>query len=78
MGNIMKRTAALLLAMCVVLTGLSGLATTVSAAEPEGSYVLQYDDLGQPYLYGSRYQCAHSYNDPAAGPNSVWSYYNAP
>lgn len=78
MGIIMKRTAALLLAMCMVMAGLSGLATTVSAAEPEGSYVLQYDDLGQPYLYGSRYQCAHSYNDPAAGPNSVWSYYNAP
>lgn len=78
MRNIVKRSAALLLAICVVLAGFSGLVMPVSAAEPQGSYVLQYDDLGQPYLYGSRYQCAHSYNDPAAGPNSVWSYYNAP
>jgi len=74
----MKRSAALLLALCVVLTGLSGLAAPVSAAQAHGSYVLRYDDLGQPYLYGSRYQCEHSYNDPEAGPNSVWTYYNAP
>ena len=78
MANKIKCMAALLLAFCVVLTGLSGMATPVSAAEAHGSYVLQYDDLGQPYLYGSRYQCDHSYNDPAAGPNSVWSFYNAP
>lgn len=78
MGNIMKRSAALLLAICVVLAGVSGLAAPVSAAQANGSYVLRYDDLGQPYLYGSRYQCEHSYNDPEAGPNSVWTYYNAP
>lgn len=78
MGNIMKRSAALLLALCVVLAGFSGFTTPAAAAEPQGSYVLRYDDLGQPYLYGSRYQCDHSYNDPEAGPNSVWSYYNAP
>lgn len=78
MVNIVKRSAAFLLAICVVLAGMSGLATPASAAQANGSYVLRYDDLGQPYLYGSRYQCEHSYNDPYAGPNSVWTYYNAP
>ena len=78
MGNMIKRIAALLLAVCVVMAGLTGMATHVSAAEAHGSYVLRFDDLAQPYLYGSRYQCAHSYNDPAAGPGSVWHFNNAP
>lgn len=78
MKNILRRSAALLLALCVVVAGMGVLAMPAQAAEAQGSYVLRYDDLGQPYLYGSRYQCEHSYNDPAAGPNSVWTYYNAP
>ena len=78
MKTIIKRTAALLLAVCVVLAGLGNLAGTAFAAEANGSYVLHYDDEGQPYLYGSRYECKHSYNDPEAGPNSVWTYWNAP
>ena len=76
MQSIIKRTAALLLAACVVLAGMGNLAGTASAAEPNGSYVLHYDDKGQPYLYGSLYECKHSYNDPEAG--SSWTYYNAP
>lgn len=78
MKTIIKRTAALLLAVCVVLAGMGNLAGTVFAAEASGSYVLHYDDEGQPYLYGSLYECKHSYNDPEAGPNSVWTYWNAP
>ena len=76
MQSIIKRTVALLLAACVVLAGMGNLAGTASAAEPNGSYVLHYDDKGQPYLYGSLYECKHSYNDPEAG--SSWTYYNAP
>lgn len=76
MQTIIKRTAALLLAACVVLAGLGNLAGTALAAESRGSYVLHYDDEGQPYLYGSLYECKHSYNDPEAG--SSWTYYNAP
>jgi len=78
MKTIIKRTAALLLAVCVVLAGMGNLAGTALAAEASGSYVLHYDDEGQPYLYGSLYECKHSYNDPAAGPSSVWTYWNAP
>ena len=78
MKTIIKRTVALLLAACVVLAGMGNLAGTAYAAEANGSYVLQYDDEGQPYLYGSLYECKHSYNDPAAGPNSVWTFWNAP
>lgn len=78
MQTIAKRAAALLLAVCVLLAAMGNLVPAVSAAESYGSYVLQFDDLGQPYLYGSRYECKHSYNDPEAGPNSVWTYYNAP
>ena len=78
MQTIVKRTAALLLAACVMLAAMGNLAPAVSAAEPYGSYVLRFDDLGQPYLYGSLYECKHSYNDPEAGPNSVWTYWNAP
>lgn len=78
MKTIIKRTAALLLAVCVVVAGLGNLAGTAFAAEASGSYVLHYDDEGQPYLYGSLYECKHSYNDPEAGSNSVWTYLNAP
>lgn len=76
MKTIIKRTAALLLAVCVVLAGLGNLVGTAFAAEANGSYVLHYDDEGQPYLYGSLYECKHSYSDPEAG--SGWTYYNAP
>lgn len=68
----------MLLAACVMLAAAGNLGAAVFAAEPNGSYVLRYDDQGQPYLYGSRYQCKHSYNDPEAGENSVWTYWNAP
>ena len=71
-----KRMIATVLAALVVMAGLGQLAAPVSAAEPGGSYVLQFDDLGQPYLYGSRYECKHSYNDPQAG--SKWTFWNAP
>ena len=73
-----KRLMAMLLAVWMVFAAMGNLAAPVSAAQPNGAYVLRFDDTGKPYLYGSRYQCKHSYNDPAAGPNSVWTYWNAP
>ena len=76
MQTIIKRTAALLVVACLVLAGVGNLAGTAFAAEANGSYVLHYDDEGQPYLYGSLYECKHSYSDPEAG--SGWTYYNAP
>ena len=78
MKTMIKRMAALLLAVCVVLAGMGSLTGTAFAAEASGSYVLHYDDEGQPYLYGSLYECKHSYNDPEAGPSSVWTFWNAP
>ena len=78
MQTILKRTAAFLLAACVILSSMGSFVGIASAAEAVGSYVLRYDDEGQPYLYGSLYECKHSYNDPEAGPNSVWTYWNAP
>ena len=76
----MKRLISLLMAMMLVITALSGLAITASAEEiTDESYALTYSGEGaKPYLYGSRYSFDHSYNDPAAGANSVWSYNNCP
>ena len=78
MQTMIKRSAVLLLSVGVVLAGIGCLAGTAFAAEASGSYVLDYDDEGQPYLYGSLYECQHSYNDPEAGPNSVWTFWNTP
>lgn len=76
-----KRTLALILSVMVALTALSGMAITVSADEatPTNAYVLTYEgENAKPYLYGSRYEFKHSYNDSAAGKNSVWTYWNCP
>ena len=76
-----KRTLALILSVMVALTALSGMAMTVSADEatPTNAYVLTYEgENAKPYPYGSRYEFKHSYNDSAAGENSVWTYWNCP
>lgn len=72
----LKRILSIVMAVALAFTGL---AVTASATDVTTSYVLSYDGEGAvPYLYGSRYECKHSYNDPAAGENSVWTYWNAP
>lgn len=73
-----KRIISMWLAVWMVIGALVNFAVPVSAAQTDGAYVLRFDDTGKPYLYGSRYQCKHSYNDPEAGENSVWTYWNAP
>lgn len=75
-----KRILALVMAVMLLATTMGALAVTASAEEiADNSYVLKYSGEGaKPYLYGSRYTFDHSYNDPAAGPGSVWSYNNAP
>ena len=73
-----KRLLSMWLAVWMVFAALGNFAAPVSAAQTDGAYVLRFDDAGKPYLYGSRYQCKHSYNDPEAGPNSVWTFWNAP
>ena len=80
MRSACRRVLSLFLIAVLLVTAFGGMLVTVSAAEfePTGSYVLGFDDGYQPYLYGSRYECKHSYDDPAAGPNSVWTYWNAP
>ena len=80
MRSACRRVLSLFLIAVLMVTALGGMLVTVSAAEaePTGSYVLGFDDGYQPYLYGSRYECKHSYDDPVAGPNSVWTYWNAP
>ena len=70
--------AAALLAVCVLFAALGGPVLTAGAEEIQSAYVLRFDDGGQPYLYGSRYEYKHSYSDPAAGAGSVWTFWNAP
>lgn len=73
-----KRLLAVLLAVMLTVTALGG-ALTASAAASTDPYVLRYDGEGaKPYLYGSRYEYKHSYNDPEAGESSVWTYWNCP
>ena len=77
METVIKRAAAFLLAACVVLVGMGKLSSTAYAAEPKGSYVLQYDER-QPYLYGSCYECKHSYCDPDTDSDSALTDWNTP
>lgn len=75
------RALSLLLAALLTAGCLGGMAVTASAQEPspQDAYVLRFEGEGaKPYLYGSRYEFQHSYNDPAAGENSVWTYWNCP
>ena len=76
-----KRALALLLTAALSAGTLVGLPLTAAAQEPapEDAYVLRYEGEGaKPYLYGSRYEFKHSYNDPAAGESSVWTFWNCP
>ena len=76
-----KRALALLLTAALSAGSLVGLPLTAAAQEPapEDAYVLRYESEGaKPYLYGSRYEFKHSYNDPAAGESSVWTFWNCP
>lgn len=68
--------ALLIAATCFGSVTIPSQATQVATSDP---YVLQYEGTGaKPYLYGTRYEFKHSYNDPAAGEGSVWTYYNCP
>ena len=75
-----KRIPALLLAAALTAGTALGGTPAAKAAQTEATdaYVLNFDEGGQPFLYGSRYQMKHSYNDPDAGTSSVWTYWNAP
>lgn len=76
-----KRILTLLMALMLTLTTLGGIVGTASAQEivATDAYVLKFEGEGsKPYLYGSRYEFKHSYNDPAAGESSVWTYWNCP
>lgn len=73
-----KRLLAMVMAVLLAVTGMT-FAVSAAEAETTNAYVLHFDGAGSvPYLYGSRYQCKHSYSDPEAGENSVWTYWNAP
>lgn len=72
-----KRLFAVLLVFALAASSLAG--NPVSAQENPSAYVLHYDGQdAKPYLYGSRFEFKHSYNDPAMGKNSVWTYWNCP
>lgn len=73
-----KRILAFVMAALLAMTALGGAVMTASASEANGAYVLSYDDGDQPFLYGGRYEYKHSYNDPEAGENSVWTYWDTP
>lgn len=75
--------------LCILMTLLLGAgvlrmnALTAAADEIQvtDSYVLSYDGAVEgyayghlPYMYKSPFMMQHSYNDPEAGPNSVWTY----
>lgn len=77
----LRRTLALALALLIAATCLGSLRTASHAAEMPvtDAYVLRYEGAdAKPYLYGTRYEFKHSYSDPEAGENSVWTYYNCP
>ena len=72
-----KRLFAVLLAFVLAASSLAGM--PVSAQESPTAYVLRYDGQdAKPYLYGSRFEFKHSYNDPAMGKGSVWTFWNCP
>lgn len=82
MKQFCKRMVAVLMAVVLLASGLSCLVPEVRAdslyTDP---YVLSYSGSvenyaysGMPYMYKSPFQMRHSYNDPAAGASSVWTY----
>ena len=76
-----RKVTALLLAGLLNVGAMTGLSVDAFAEESvdTNSYVLKYEGEGaKPYMYGSRYEFKHSYNDPEAGESSVWTYYNCP
>ena len=72
-----KRIFAILLVFVLAASSLAGM--RVQAQETSTAYVLHYDSPdAKPYLYGSRFEFKHSYNDPAMGKGSVWTHWNCP
>ena len=76
-----KRAFSLVLALIFCVSAFGAALPLARAEEATGAYVLSYDGSlegyaygGLPYMYKSPIQMRHSYNDPAAGPNSVWTY----
>jgi len=69
-----KRLFAVLLVFVLAASSLAGI--PVNAQEIPTAYVLRYDgEDAKPYLYGSRFEYKHSYNDPNTG---TWTYWNCP
>lgn len=78
MKSNVRRILAALMALMLAVTGMT-FSALAAETETTDAYVLCFDGEGAvPYLYGSRYECKHSYNDPEAGESSVWTYWNAP
>lgn len=83
-----NRVFALCMALMLCVSAIGGMALTANAEETTGeeitrtnSYVLTYNGNVEgytygsvPYMYKSPFKMRHAYNDPAAGPNSVWEY----
>jgi len=80
MKSVSKRISALLIAIMLLAACIGTAVIPVSAKETDNvSYALVYSGEGaKPYLYGSSYEYKHSYNDPQAGENSVWTFWNCP
>lgn len=81
MHKLPTRAMSLLLTALLTVGCLGTMAFPASAQEPsaQDAYVLRFEGEGaKPYLYGSRYEFKHSYNDPAAGETSVWTFWNCP
>jgi len=82
MKRIFRRILPLLLALALLASGMGGLVPEVRADSPySDGYVLSYSGNvenyaygAMPYMYKSPFQMRHSYNDPAAGQSSVWTY----
>lgn len=72
-----KRFFAVLLVFVLAASSLAGI--SAHAQEQPTAYVLHYDGQdAKPYLYGSRFEYKHSYNGPAMGETSTWTYWNCP
>ena len=83
-----NRVFALCMALMLCVSAIGGMVLTANAEETTGeeitrtnSYVLTYNGNVEgytygsvPYMYKSPFKMRHAYNDPAAGPNSVWEY----
>ena len=76
-----KRVFSLLMVLALLFAAVGSVLPVAHAEEVSDAYVLSYNGAvegyaygSMPYMYKSPFQMRHSYNDPASGPNSVWTY----